>query len=250
MHPRRQRTVAATAGVLAVANVASWVYPRRAGLIIGPGSAALLMGLARRSGLSWEDLGLDRRSWRRGAKAAAGASGLVATVFAVGAALPATRSAFLDPNYRADAGRALFNALVVVPLGTVVPEEVGFRGVLLAALRRDHGVRSATVWSSVAFGLWHLLPTLSQANPALVGVVGHGARSKVALLGGGVAFTGLSGALFCELRRRTGSLLAPAGLHWATNGLGVLLSAVVLAAHERQRRAARPRRGPRSVGQR
>ena len=175
----------------------------------------------------------------------------MATVFAVGAALPATRPAFLDPNYRADAGRALFNALVVVPLGTVVPEEVGFRGVLWAALRRDHGVRSATVWSSVAFGLWHVLPTLSQANPALVAVVGQGARSKIALVGGGVMFTGLAGALFCELRRRTGSLLAPAGLHWATNGLGVLLSAVALAAHERgQRRAARPRRRPRSVGQR
>lgn len=242
MDPERQRTVAATAGVLAVANVASWLYPRRAALVIGPASSALLMAMARRSGLSWKDLGLGRRSWRRGAKAAGGAIGLVATVFAVGAALPVTRPAFLDPNYRADAGRALFNALVVVPLGTVVPEEVGFRGVLWAAQRREHGVGSATVWSSVAFGLWHVLPTLNQANPALVGVVGPGARSKAALVGGGVVFTGLAGVLFCELRRRTGSLIAPAGLHWATNGLGILLSAVVLATHERQlRRATAPR---------
>jgi uncharacterized protein len=250
MYPERQRTVAATVGVLAVANVASWLYPRRAALVIGPASSALLIGVARRSGLSWKDLGLGRRSWRRGAKAAGGAIGLVATVFAVGAALPVTRPAFLDPNYRADAGRALFNALVVVPLGTVVPEEVGFRGVLWAAQRREHGVSSATVWSSVAFGLWHVLPTLSQANPALVAVAGQGGRSKVAVVGGGVVFTGLASVLFCELRRRTGSLLAPAGLHWATNGVGVLLSAVVLAVHERRQREAARSRRLRSVGQR
>ena len=32
-----------------------------------------------------------------------------------------------------------------------------------------------------------------------------------------------------KLRRRSGSLLAPAGLHWATNGLGVLVAAAVWA---------------------
>jgi CAAX protease family protein len=35
--------------------------------------------------------------------------------------------------------------------------------------------------------------------------------------------------VFCELRRRSGSLLAPAGLHWAVNGLAVLASAAVWA---------------------
>ena len=38
-----------------------------------------------------------------------------------------------------------------------------------------------------------------------------------------------SGVVFCELRRRSGSLLASAGLHWATNGLSVLASAAVWA---------------------
>ena len=46
---------------------------------------------------------------------------------------------------------------------------------------------------------------------------------------GTVLFTGLSGVVFCELRRRSGSLLASAGLHWATNGLGVLTSAALWA---------------------
>jgi membrane protease YdiL (CAAX protease family) len=38
-------------------------------------------------------------------------------------------------------------------------------------------------------------------------------------------FTAAAGVLFCELRRRSGSLLAPIGLHWAVNGLGVLVTA-------------------------
>jgi membrane protease YdiL (CAAX protease family) len=48
-----------------------------------------------------------------------------------------------------------------------------------------------------------------------------------------VLFTGLSGVVFCELRRRSGNLLAPAGLHWATNGLAVLASAALWARSPR-----------------
>jgi membrane protease YdiL (CAAX protease family) len=39
-----------------------------------------------------------------------------------------------------------------------------------------------------------------------------------------VLFTAAAGCLFCELRRRSGSLLAPMGLHWATNALGYLFA--------------------------
>jgi len=42
-------------------------------------------------------------------------------------------------------------------------------------------------------------------------------------------FTAVSGVVLCELRRRSGSLLAPAGLHWAVNGLSVLASTAVWA---------------------
>ena len=44
-----------------------------------------------------------------------------------------------------------------------------------------------------------------------------------------VLFTAGAGVVFCELRRRSGSILAPAGLHWAVNGLSVLASAAVWA---------------------
>jgi membrane protease YdiL (CAAX protease family) len=44
-----------------------------------------------------------------------------------------------------------------------------------------------------------------------------------------IAFTTIAGIVFAELRWRSGSLVAPIGLHWATNGLGVLAAARVWA---------------------
>jgi membrane protease YdiL (CAAX protease family) len=49
-----------------------------------------------------------------------------------------------------------------------------------------------------------------------------------------VAFTTVAGLLFAELRRRSGSLLAPIGLHWATNGMGVLAAAWVWSLSSRR----------------
>jgi membrane protease YdiL (CAAX protease family) len=39
---------------------------------------------------------------------------------------------------------------------------------------------------------------------------------------GTVLLTTVAGAVFCWLRVRSGSLLAPVLLHWALNGLGLL----------------------------
>ena len=44
---------------------------------------------------------------------------------------------------------------------------------------------------------------------------------------GTVVFTALAGVVFAELRRRSGSIVAPLGLHWATNGLAVVAAARV-----------------------
>ena len=81
--------------------------------------------------------------------------------------------------------------------------------------------------SSVLFGLWHVLPSLGLAADEAVGtVVGRGTSGQVMSVLGTVLFTGLAEVVFCELRRRGGSLLASAELHWAVSGLGVLAAAV------------------------
>jgi membrane protease YdiL (CAAX protease family) len=44
---------------------------------------------------------------------------------------------------------------------------------------------------------------------------------------GTVLITGAAGVLFAELRRRSGSVVAPMGLHWAVNALGVMFRAAL-----------------------
>jgi membrane protease YdiL (CAAX protease family) len=44
----------------------------------------------------------------------------------------------------------------------------------------------------------------------------------VVAVAGTVGFTALGGVVIGELRRRSGSVLASVGMHWATNALGVL----------------------------
>jgi membrane protease YdiL (CAAX protease family) len=113
----------------------------------------------------------------------------------------------------------------------VLLEEVAFRGVLWGLLRRARGTATATVVSSLLFGLWHALPSLglASANQAISGTVGTGRSGELVTVLATIAFTGLAGVVFCELRRRSGSLLAPAGLHWSVNGFAVLASAAVWA---------------------
>ena len=152
---------------------------------------------------------------------------VVAVVLAAGAALPLTRAAFRDSRYHLDLAQALLTAFVLIPLGTVLLEEVAFRGVLWGLFRRLRGTVAATAASSALFGVWHVLPSLGLA--ASNEAVGTGRSAQEVTVLGTVLFTAAAGVVFCELRRRSGSLLAPAGLHWAVNGLSVLASAAVWA---------------------
>ena len=213
---------------LAVVNVVDNLVAHAA-LVLGPVGAAGLLALARWAGLSWAELGLGPGTWRRGLLWAFAAICAVAVVFTVGAALPLTRSAFRDSRYDFGWGHALLTAFVLIPVGTVLFEEVAFRGVLWGLLRRRHGTALATGISSALFGLWHVLPSLRLAadDQAIGTAVGSGSSGQAVSVLGTVLFTALAGVVFCELRRRSGSLLAPAGLHWATNALGVLAAAAI-----------------------
>jgi uncharacterized protein len=224
--------------VLVVTNV--WVHlgPSQIHPVTGPLAAGLLLLLGRGAGLTWQEMGLGRQTLVRGAQVALGAAVAVSVVYAVGIAIPFTRGAFRDTRYRMGLRAALYTALVAIPLGTVLFEEVAFRGVLWGLLSRDLGSLEATVLSACLFGLWHVLPAmdLAQTHTSVQGraEVRSPGRGRVAItVLVTVAFTTLAGIVFAELRRRSGSLLAPIGLHWATNGLGVLAAARVWATTPR-----------------
>jgi membrane protease YdiL (CAAX protease family) len=217
--------------VLVVVNLAE------NGRIPSLGLADAVLGIATLTGVVWwaggtrDDVGLGAGTLGRGAVWASALIGLVALVFLVGALLPFTRELFSDQRTaNLTGGELVVRMFVKVPLGTVLLEEYAFRGVLYGLIRRYRDTTTATIASSLLFGLWHILPSLHLATqkPALTAVFGHSPVGAVVADIGAVLFTSTAGVLFCELRRRSDSLLAPIGLHWATNALGYL-SAFVLA---------------------
>jgi membrane protease YdiL (CAAX protease family) len=225
---RRRRIIAAVAAVVVVlagANLLLKFGPVGTGLVAGPLIAVILVIMARRAGLSWDDLGLARRKLRRGAGWAAFAVAVVALVYLVVIAFPGLRSGFLDVRYRLDAESALIKAMLMIPLSTVVLEEIAFRGVLFGLLHQRQRASWAFGFSSALFGLWHVFPSLPADGFPYLPANEFAAVATVA------GFTALLGLLLCELRRRSGSLLAAAAGHWAANGLGVLLAALVWSWH-------------------
>jgi membrane protease YdiL (CAAX protease family) len=230
-HRRLLLVLGAIVAILTVVNVANKYGPTGTGLVAGPLVALILVLLGRRAGLTWHDLGLSRSTLVPGLKYALGAVAAVAVVYAIGAAIPVTRPAFQDVRYHLHLSAALITAFVVVPLGTVLLEEVAFRGVLMGLVSRHRGAVWASLTSSVLFGLWHILPSLrlNRANEAVGSILGTGLTGQVLAVAGAVGFTAVAGLLLCELRRRSGSLLAAAALHWATNGLGLLITAGLAA---------------------
>jgi uncharacterized protein len=221
--------LAVTLLVMVVVNV--WVHlgRRSAQTVVGPLVAASLLGVGRVAGLSWEELGLGRDALARGLWSGLVVTAVIAATYAIGVTIPVTRRFFRDTRYRVGPGSAFYLAFVAVPFGTVVVEEVAFRGVVWSLIEVDHGPFWATFVSSILFGLWHVLPAidLARTNQALESKTAG--RHGLLVVLGTVAFTTLAGVVFGELRHLTGSLVAPVLMHWATNGLGVLAAARVWA---------------------
>jgi membrane protease YdiL (CAAX protease family) len=185
-----------------------------------------LLAWARLDGLTWSQLGLGRDRLATGCRWALGAVAVVAGVYVVGVLLPPTRPAFQDVRYHLPLPEVLRAAFVVIPFGTVLLEELAFRSVLWGALARHMKQWQVLVGTSVLFGLWHILPSLhiGGTNRGVSGAVGG--AGDVLVVAGTVALTTIGGLVFGELRRRSGSVLASAGAHWATNALGVLFGLV------------------------
>jgi membrane protease YdiL (CAAX protease family) len=212
--------------VLAVAVVVDRAVPG-VHVAVGLGLAACLVVIARAQGLAAADLGLARSTWPAGLRLGAAAAALVAVAYALAYLLTPVRQVL--PDAGGGVGRqALWAVLVVIPLGTVLPEELAFRGLLLPLLARRYGVPAATLLSSGLFGLWHVLASLGggAANVAMAGVVGGDAAGTVVRVIATVLFTSLAGVVLCWLRLRSGSLLAPVLAHWTVNGLGVIVALV------------------------
>ena len=214
--------------VLAITNLIAHFTTPWANFAVVPAAAIGLVALVRYRGLGWAELGLGREHWKSGLGYALAAVGLVLTVIAVGALLPWTRPMFLNNHYATLSG-ALVASMIIIPLQTVIPEELAFRGVLHGALDRAWGFRGVAAAGSLLFGLWHIASSLglTSNNVGFTRILGGGVPGMLAGIALAVVATAAAGFVFTWLRRRSGSLIAPIALHWSLNGLGALAAALV-----------------------
>jgi membrane protease YdiL (CAAX protease family) len=220
---RASSLLALVAALVAYGNVASLARAEMPasggwpGVAIGLVPVAAILVLARRAGvLTALDLGLTRRgaarSIRIGLMAALAPTlpALLVVRFPLIMEHPVTYAPLDSLSFQA----LLWRACLWMPLDTALPEEIAFRGVLLAVLRRRWAAPWATVLSAVPFTLWHgvivtrtIALTNLQADPRLV-IVG---------LAGAFAAVFVGGILFAALRLATGHLAGSIVAHWAFN---------------------------------
>jgi membrane protease YdiL (CAAX protease family) len=184
--------------------------------------------LARADGLHRSDWGLGPVS-RRAAVAALLLVAATAAVMLIGTQLGGVELAYRDQRVAGmSAGQVAFAALVRAPVGTALLEEVAFRGVLLAMLARRFGAVWGIAGSSLAFGVWHVVPSLGLAagNAAIGSAVGGLAAWAPVI---GVIAAGLAGTFLCLLRIRYDHLVAPLAVHATSNSLAYLLAWLMLA---------------------
>jgi membrane protease YdiL (CAAX protease family) len=191
-----------------------------AGLVAGGAALAL--------GATTDDLGWSRatagRGLRIGGLIAAGVFGTLATVALVPAADPLLADPRVDDARRRDLAR---QAVLDIPIGTAVYEELVFRSALLGLALRRSSPAAAVATTSALFGLWHVLPAMEdrRRDPRVA------ARPLAATVVPTVLGTAAAGVGFAALRLWSGSVIAPILVHAATN-----VGALVASGATRRRR--------------
>jgi membrane protease YdiL (CAAX protease family) len=219
--PRDIGFAIASCAVLAAYNNVSGERPWRSRWYVPANvcAAGAALAAAAASGLTAADIGLRRDAWLPGQLASRLAAATAAGWLLI-AVVPATRPLLGDKRITSLEGRAVaYQAAVRIPIGTVAWEEVAFRGVLQAALRRVMPRGAAVTVTSVVFGVWHVRPTAGALR--VNGLAGDRRRATAGVLAG-VAVTTAAGAFLSWLRERSGRVAAPALLHLAANSGGLV----------------------------
>lgn len=219
--------IAAVVTLAASTTLANRVLPGWAYPVCGLVAAAVLVLLGRVAGCTWHDLGL--REVGRPALAGLAGAGLVAVLFGVALAVPSLRTVYQDGRVGTpDVGQLLWLTCGRILFGTVLIEEVAFRGVLPALFgASDERWRWRPILASAAlFGLWHALPALAIGRNAAVHAA-FGAVPQVVLQVAAMAAAGAAG-IFLHWWRHTGrGVLASGIVHFTTNAGGLTLAVLV-----------------------
>jgi membrane protease YdiL (CAAX protease family) len=243
-HRRRPGRDAVFAAALSAALAA---YNNLPGRLRGPekwypavnlGATGATLAAAAASSLTAADLGLRRDRLAAGVRSGAPPALVLGAGWVILAALPATRPVLGDRRVTGLTGRDLaYQALVRIPVGTVLWEEAAFRGVLQAALGRVLPRPAAVGVTSALFGVWHIRPT---AEALRINQLAAGRRARLGSVAGAVAATAAAGLLLSGLRERSGSLAAPVLLHLTANSGAAVAAWAARPRQQARRQAGRP----------
>ena len=229
--PTTRRHVAEAAAV-GLATAHNWMSNRRLPpSVYVPANIAVagaLIGLGRWGGASWADLGLDEEHVAEGVFVGTAISAM--TVLAVSEAMsrPPLQRWFADQRV-INLGRreAWYQAIIRIPIGTALAEELTFRGALTGLSLRQRSPAATVAFTSALFGLWHILPTFDTLSQHPLGQVALEAGRPTSAVVTGVVGTGLAGIVFGFLRVATGSVVAPTMFHAAVNVSGFVAARIL-----------------------
>lgn len=190
----------------------STLVPDSAHFATNTAAIAVIAAIAVVAGLSLHEVGLSRDAVPAGARVGGLAVLAVGVVVAAGVTVVGSDSALISDHVGRSTGDVLMQALVEIPVATVLLEEFAFRGVLGALFHRILSPWRAVAATSLLFGLWHVPGAWSGLD--LAGVAG---------VLGVIAATTMAGVVFQLMKDHTRSLVAPGLAHWATNGLSLLI---------------------------
>lgn len=183
---------------------------------------ACLLTTCRLANFTLDDIGLKPANIKTGLRYA----GLVIAIIAAGALLIffVDRQFFKDPRYHHTLSVALYASLVLLPLKTVLFEEISFRGIFPAFILRFKKSRwTATLLSSLAYGIWHVSSARAIGS---YNIGDHIIVPKTLVIMVALLATTLAGIVLTELRWRSKSLVAPIVVHWFINGFAIILAAL------------------------
>lgn len=183
-----------------------------------------LFAIYKFAGLTLSDIGLSWDKIGTGVKYGLVAAGLALVAFLVLYFI--NYEFFGDSRYHQGLQAALITGLLVVPLKTVLFEEIAFRGILPALLKEFSGSFIVIlIVSSLLFGLWHIL------SAPKADMLSIGSFSNILVIGGVFLATSIGGAVLYFLRDQSDSLVASIIVHWFVNGFTILLSSISWLQH-------------------
>ncbi|MFO7700760.1 MAG: CPBP family intramembrane glutamic endopeptidase [Acidimicrobiia bacterium] len=229
-HPAHLGHIAAILALGLYANVIvnevlspPWYIPFNLGIM------GVAVVVARRAGTTWTSMGMRPDRTRRGVEVGAIAVVVVIVVTIVAMTTETAREVVRDERIiESSVWLSMFHALVRIPLGTALYEEVLFRGVVFGMLARRYTPLTAAIWSSLLFGVWHVLPALDAVATNPVGDLFAGAAGIGWALLGAVVSTLIAGLGFVWIRLYANSIVAAVLAHIGTNSTAIVAAVVVV----------------------